>query len=150
MKLFRRIVLATDFSPGARLATKRAFTLARATGAQLVILHVLPPVSPLPGDGSVLPRFYEEIEAAIRKTGQKSMDRLLAQARRSRIRATGRLLGGMPVEAINAAARRARADLVVTGTHGRKGIRRILLGSIAAGIVAGAPCPVLTVRSRAR
>ena len=129
---------------------ERAFALARGTGAELVVLHVLPPVSPLPGNGAVLPRLYNEIEAAIRKTGQKSMEKLLAQARRAHIRATGRLLGGMPVEAINSAARRAKADLVVTGTHGRKGIRRILLGSVAAGIVAGAPCPVLTVRSRAR
>ena len=127
MKLFRRIVFATDFSHGARPAMERAFALARGTGAELVVLHVLPPVSPLPGNGAVLPRLYNEIEAAIRKSGQKSMEKLLAQARRARIRATGRLLGGMPVEAINSAARRAKADLVVTGTHGRKGIRRILI-----------------------
>jgi len=148
-KLFRRIVFATDFSRGARPAMERAFALARGTGAELVVVHVLLPVSPLPGNGAVLPRLYDEIEAAIRKTGQKSMEKLLAQARRQRIRVTGRLVGGLPVEAINAAARRARADLIVTGTHGRQGIRRILLGSVAAGVVAGAPCPVLTVRSRA-
>ena len=150
MKLFRRIVFATDFSRGARPAMDRAFALARGTGAELVVVHVLPPVSPLPGNGAVLPRLYNEVEAAIRKTGEKSMRKLLALARRQHIRATGRLLDGFPVDAINGAARRAKADLVVTGTHGRQGIRRILLGSVAAGIVAGAPCPVLTVRSRSR
>jgi nucleotide-binding universal stress UspA family protein len=150
MKLFRRIVFATDFSRGARPPMERAFALAKGTGAELVVVHVLQPVSPLPGNGAVLPRLYNEIEAVIRKTGEKSMQKLLALARRQHVRATGRLLGGLPVEAINGAARRAKADLVVTGTHGRQGIRRILLGSVAAGIVAGAPCPVLTVRSRAR
>ena len=150
MKLFRRIVLATDFSRAARPAMERAFALARGAGAELVVVHVLPPVSPLPGNAAVLPRLYDEIEAAIRKTGEKSMETLLSQARRKHIRVSGRLLGGLPVDAINRAAKRAKADLVVTGTHGRQGIRRILLGSVAAGIVAGAPCPVLTVRSRAR
>jgi nucleotide-binding universal stress UspA family protein len=56
------------------------------------------------------------------------------------------LLDGSPVRQIVGLARTRRASLITMGTHGRSGLRRLLLGSVAAGVAATAPCPVLTVR----
>jgi len=66
------------------------------------------------------------------------------------VRAEGIVLTGEAAPAINRAAKRHRADLVMIGTHGRSGIRRALLGSVAAEVIGTASRPVLTVRSRRR
>jgi nucleotide-binding universal stress UspA family protein len=55
---------------------------------------------------------------------------------------------GAPEQAIIDAAAREKADVIVMGTHGRRGAARLLLGSVAARVVATAPCPVLTIRSQ--
>ena len=64
------------------------------------------------------------------------------------MRATALLLDGAPHEQIGRAVRRVRADLLVIGTHGRSGLSKVLLGSVAERVIRVAPCPVLTVRSR--
>ena len=149
MRLFRRILVATDFSAGSRVAFDRAVVLARAAGAPLVIAHVLAPVGPVPGDGA-FPGLYEQMASAIRADGSKKLEALVSRARRARVRTKGALLEGAPHDALVRSARRHGADLIVMGTHGRTGIRRILLGSVASRVVATAPCPVLTVRASRR
>ena len=64
------------------------------------------------------------------------------------VRAKGLLMAGRPHERIAQAARRKRADLVVIGTHGRTGLARFVLGSVASRVLAIAPCPLLTVRGK--
>jgi nucleotide-binding universal stress UspA family protein len=64
------------------------------------------------------------------------------------VRATGLLLDGAPHDQIPRAARRNRADLIVIGTHGRTGLSKVLLGSVAERVIRSATCPVLTVRGR--
>jgi nucleotide-binding universal stress UspA family protein len=64
------------------------------------------------------------------------------------VRATGLIMEGSPYEVIARAARSRRADVLVLGTHGRTGLSRFFLGSVAARVLASAPCPVLTVRGR--
>ena len=85
---------------------------------------------------------------AIRRDAEKRLRALRGEARKSGVTASALLLGGSPHEALNRAARRHRADLMVLGTHGRTGLKRLLVGSVAARVVATAPCPVLTVRGR--
>jgi nucleotide-binding universal stress UspA family protein len=85
---------------------------------------------------------------AARTWAHRKMLPLLAAARTARVRARGMLLEGVAHEQIVRAARRQRADLVVIGTHGRTGVARFFLGSVAARVTATAPCPVLTVRGR--
>jgi nucleotide-binding universal stress UspA family protein len=84
-----------------------------------------------------------------RAWAQKHMDRLLGKAKTARVRARGVLLEGVAHEQIVRAAKRQRADVIVMGTHGRTGMARFFLGSVAARVAATAPCPVLTVRGRA-
>jgi nucleotide-binding universal stress UspA family protein len=91
---------------------------------------------------------YERLLADIRTGAQRQLDRLVAKARKAGVRAKGLLLEGVPHERIVRAARATRADLVVLGTHGRTGLGRVLLGSVAGRVVALAHCPVLTVRGK--
>lgn len=144
----RRILHPTDFSRASGAAFTRALDEARASRRQLVLVHVLAPVIPMAGEGYVSPSVYQQMSEAGRAWAQKQMNRLLARARSKGVRARGLLLEGVAHEAIVRAARRQRADLIVIGTHGRTGVARFFLGSVAARVTATAPCPVLTVRGR--
>ena len=148
MKPIRNIVVATDFSSASRPAFRRALELALSNAASLWIVHVAAPPGPLSPDGYVLPRIYEEMELAIRSDAQKRLRTLLSRARRLGVRTRALLLKGVPHEAIVRAARGHRADMLVLGTHGRTGVARFLVGSVAARVVAASSCPVLTVRGR--
>jgi nucleotide-binding universal stress UspA family protein len=147
--LFRHLLHATDFSRASAKAFTTAVEVAQATGAALTIAHVLTPALPVAsGEDPVLPETYERVHAAARTATQKELDRLVAKAEGAGVRATGVLLTGAPHDAIVRALKSSRADLAVIGTHGRTGLARFFVGSVAARVVALAPCPVLTVRGR--
>jgi universal stress protein A len=148
MKTLRNILVATDFSPASRAALARAVDMARGNEAALWIAHVAPPAGPISPNGYVLPRMYEEMEMAIRADAQKRLRTLLARARKAGVRGRALLLKGTAHEAIVRAARAHRADLIILGTHGRTGVARFFVGSVAARVVATARCPVLTVRGK--
>jgi universal stress protein A len=148
MKVFRRILHATDFSSASRPALARAIALARQNRAPLSIVHALPPPVMIVGDGFVTAGTYEMIDRSAREHARKQLTALVGRAKKAGVRATGLLLDGAPHEQIPRAVRRARADLIVIGTHGRSGLSKVLLGSVAERVVRLAPCPVLTVRGR--
>jgi nucleotide-binding universal stress UspA family protein len=144
----RRVLHPTDFSKASSAAFTRALAEARANRSELVLVHVLAPVIPVAGEGYVSPAIYEQMTASARAWAQKQMERLLAKARKARVRARGLVLEGVAHEQIVRAAGRQRAGIIVMGTHGRTGVARFFLGSVAARVAAIAPCPVLTVRAR--
>ena len=148
MATFRHVLHPTDFSRASGKAFTMALELARGSRAALTVVHVLTPIVPVAGEGFVLPETYEQIEASARAAAQKQLDRLVAKAKAAGVRATGFLLTGTPHDQIVRAAKSRRADLVVIGTHGRTGLARFFVGSVAARVTALAPCPVLTVRGR--
>jgi len=124
-------------------------TLAKANRGQLLVLHVMsPPTLAMPGEGYVSPALYDSLEATARRQAQKRLGAIVARARASGARASALLLEGMPHEVIARAARSRKADLVVIGTHGRSGLAKLFLGSVAARVVATSARPVLTVRGR--
>ena len=146
----RRVLHPTDFSKASTPAFTRAIAEARSNRCELLLVHVLAPVIPMAGagEGYLAPSVYEQMSKSARAWAQKQMDRLLAKAKAARVRARGMLLEGVAHEQIARAAKRQRADLIVIGTHGRTGVARFFLGSVAARVAATAPCPVLTVRGR--
>lgn len=150
MKVFGRILHATDFSASSRPALAKAIALARQNRAPLTIVHALPPpVTPIGGEMAYVPAgTYEAIDRSARQYARKQLATLTGRARKAGVRATALLLDGAPHDQIARAARRARADVVVIGTHGRTGLAKVLLGSVAERVVRFAPCPVLTVRGR--
>ena len=147
MKKIRNVLFATDFSPASRPAFRQALAMAAGSRATLWIGHVIPE-APLALGGSAVPRMYQEMDEFLRRDAEKRLGTLAKTARRSGARTRTLLLRGVAHEAIRQAARKSRADLVVVGTHGRTGVSRLVVGSVAARVVSTAPCPVLTVRSR--
>jgi nucleotide-binding universal stress UspA family protein len=144
----RRILHPTDFSSASRTAFKKAVAMAKADRAELLLAHVLAFPAPILSDGFMSPTIYDDLSRSMRADGQKRLDKLIAQAKAAGVRASGLLLEGMPADAINRAARVKRADMIVIGTHGRTGLARLFMGSVAERVVGGAPCPVLTVRGK--
>lgn len=141
------ILHPTDFSPASRGAFRQAVELARSLAGELLILHVLPAI--VIAETYVTPEIYSDLDRVARITAQKHLDRLVARARQAGVRASSRLADGPPVhERIAQIARATRATVIVVGTHGRSGIPRLVLGSVAARVLMTAPCPVLTVRAR--
>ena len=151
VKDIRRVMYASDFSAPSLAAFPHAITLARATRAELIIVHVLPSPIPLVGEMTYLDaETWERIFAAARGEAHKQLDVLLARARDAGVQTSGFVVDdvGIPAAAdeIVRAAKEKDVDLLVLGTHGRTGVARFFLGSVAARVVATAPCPVLTVR----
>lgn len=144
----RRIVHASDFSPASRAAFAKALELAKTNRAELLVVHVLAPVVPVVGEGYISPSTYQEMEASARAWARKRLAALVARARKAGGRAKAVLLEGVAHEQIVRVARARRADLLVVGTHGRSGLARFFLGSVAGRVVATATSPVLTVRGR--
>lgn len=143
----RHILYASDFSPASARALAAAVVLARATHARMTIVHVLAPVVP------VIPEHYlgaqiELLRGRVRQWTEYRIAAIVRQAARRGVRAEGRLLEGDPVDQILREARRSHADLIVVGTHGRRGLARLLVGSVAGRLVAASSRPVLTVRGR--
>ncbi len=136
----RTILHATDFSAPAEDAFDLACSLARDYGARLIVLHVKPPDVVL--DGPYQPPIDS---VAIRKA---LTDRLhhLQPPRGCSIAVDYRLEEGDAATEIVDAAKESKSDLVVMGTHGRTGLRRMLMGSVAEAVLRKAPCPVLTVK----
>jgi nucleotide-binding universal stress UspA family protein len=137
-----------DFSSASGAPFRRAIVEARGRKTSLLILHVLAPVVPIVGEGYISPAAYEQMSAAARAWAQKKLDRAVAKARAARVRARGLLREGVAHDQIVRVARARHAKLIVMGTHGRTGVARFFLGSVAARVAATAPCPVLTVRGR--
>jgi len=148
MSRLRRILHPTDFSGASGAAFARAVAMAKAERAELLLVHVLAPPVPIAGEGYISPKIYDDLEASARQYGQKRLAALQAKARKASVKSTTLLLDGVAHEQIARAAKRKKADLIVIGTHGRTGLAKFFLGSVASRVVAAAPCPVLTVRGR--
>jgi nucleotide-binding universal stress UspA family protein len=146
MSRIRPILYPSDFSRVSEAAFMEAIRMAKMNGSELLVMHVLAPV--IPFVGTIPPEVYDEIETSARSQAQAQIDRLVARAKMAGVRAKGLLLKGMPHEQITRVARCERAELVVIGTHGRTGLAKLILGSVAGRVMSVAPCPVLTVRGR--
>ena len=148
MKGVRRILHPTDFSRASGAAFLKAVALAKESRAELLLVHVLLPTTPFIGDGYISPKTYEELEASARRGAQREMAKVVARAQKAKARVKAVLLEGVPYDKIARVARSKRADLIVMGTHGRSGLSKFFLGSVAERVIALAPCPVLTVRGK--
>jgi len=143
--MFHRIIVPTDFSSCAEEAWSLAQRLAGISGAELVLTHVLTE-APLFREGPfIMPKVRDVFEAA-RSFANTALEEWVAKARAGGLSARAALRSGIAYQEIVALATDERADLIVIGTHGRGGINRALLGSVADRVIRLASCPVLTVR----
>ena len=135
----KTILHATDFSENSAFAFRLACALARDYGARLVILHAATPSLGLYNQGLYLPAPEGTLESLHEQL-------LQLQPHDSSIVTEHRLEEGEPVPTILMVAKEIVADVIVLGTHGRTGLGRFLMGSVAEEVVRKAPCPVLTVK----
>lgn len=134
----RNILYPTDFSERSESAFHFACSLARDNGARLIVLHVIPP-----------PICHGELVARRPPDGYREQmaDWLLRlQEPGSGVNIDHRLTEGEPYEEILRMAKEESCDLIIMGTHGRTGLSRLLMGSVAEQVVRRAFCPVLTVK----
>lgn len=124
-----RILVATDFSESAELAVSEAVALARRTGAELVVAHAMDPH-----------------DARAQSATRGTLEEIRSRLAREHANVSAHLLEGRAAEAIGDAAIRIDADLVVVGTHGRTGYRRVLLGSVAERVIRSCERAVLVAR----
>jgi universal stress protein A len=149
MKRIRRLIHATDFSRASGRALTSAIQIAKRNKAELLLLHVIEPVTPyLAPDQYAGPELYVELEAAAKRKAESGLSSLMKKAKKAKVKAKTLLLKGTPHNQIVKAAKNRRADLIVIGTHGRTGISKFFMGSVAGRVIAMAHCPVLTVRGR--
>ncbi len=139
------VICATDFSDAAECAERQAVDLARALGAELVFIHVAVE-TPLYGESVFAMADVNRVYEAQRQWAETTLRERVTRAEEQGVSARMSLRGGVPFEQIVEAAKDEKAEMIVIGTHGRTGLHRLLLGSVAERVVRMAPCPVLTVR----
>jgi nucleotide-binding universal stress UspA family protein len=150
MEFAKRILVPLDFSECSRVALERAVALAAAVGASVEVLHVAETPAMVSPDLMVtIPNQPSQtITQWVLQEAEKGVNRVLAELKRPpNVAIEHRIVVGHTAEEIVTAAREGHADVVVMGTHGRRGLSHLVLGSIAEKVIRAAPCPVLTVRA---
>ena len=140
--VWRRILVPIQFSrrlPGAELELARV--IARTHHAKILLLHVVPLSPAVAADASLAAQYYMEAE----KNAELKL-RKIAQSKLKNFDVEIVVEINSPATMIVKQAAKLRADLVIIATHGRTGIKRFLLGSVAEHLVARCPCPLLTIR----
>jgi nucleotide-binding universal stress UspA family protein len=154
--MFKQVLVAVDGSPTGNRGLKAAIGLAADQKASLAIVHVIDDVATVSyvGDIGYAPAGYvDQLLEDLRKNGRKILSKAEAAARDAGVDAKGVLVeskGGSIADAILAQARKLHADVIVLGTHGRRGLSRVLMGSDAEAVLRDSPVPVLLVRAPVR
>ncbi len=137
-KLFKKILLPMQLEEGEPDAAIRlARELAKRDNAEIVLMHVVPMLAT--GDAPMPVEYYKRQEAEARKTLEKLARRFV------RLETEVQVVCGDPAEAILHAARESGVAATVMATHGRRGLKHLILGSVAERVVREAHCPVVTV-----
>jgi nucleotide-binding universal stress UspA family protein len=145
MKNFSTILFANDFSEGSNYAFDYALSLARQFSAKLLIVHVIN--EPVDLRGFYVPHIsFENLEKEIADGAEKMMDSFCSENLAGFERFEKYVISGVPYEEIIKKAAESGTDLIILGTHGRKGVDHFLFGSTAERVVRNAICPVMTVR----
>lgn len=149
--MFRHILVPTDGSPPAARAARLAIRLARSSRARVTAIHVIAPFVPVEyANGmAALPELYSpsEYRRIARKEGDRMLERVAREASAAKVRCDTAVVESDPAwKSILANARSRRCDLIVMGTHGRRGLEALLLGSVTNKVLHHSTRPVLVCR----
>ncbi|MDM0016847.1 universal stress protein [Variovorax saccharolyticus] len=147
--MFKRILVATDGSPLSKKAVASAIALAAQNGAELVALTVVPryPTNYFDGAAVFTPEDIGRIEKQWAEAAQATLDEIAAQAQASGVKIqTTTVSADLVGDAIVAAAKKHESDMIVMASHGRQGIKRLLLGSETQHVLTHSDLPVLVLR----
>ena len=146
--MYKRIVVPVDGSETAQKALTTALQMARESNGCVHLVHVVEGLTPMAADP--YGAYSGEVIEVMRQSGRKILDDALALARSEGVQADTQLFdnfGERLAEVVADSATRFNADLMVVGTHGRRGLGRVLMGSGAEQIIRLSPVPVLVLRS---
>lgn len=146
MREITNILFATDFSDSSLSAADYAVTLAKLTGAQLHVLHVINELDE--HQRVMVPReAFLVLEKGVEIQALKELNRFCKEQATGLVTATHAVVGAPPQKIIET-SETVHADLIVMGTHGRSGMEHVIVGSTAERVVRRSKVPVLTVRSQ--
>ena len=140
----QKIVCALDLSEHSKTVADYASSLAKATGASIVAVYAAPTLTQYTGF-HVPPNTIDSFVGEIVTGAEKAMQQFVAENFEG-VEAKAEVVVGYAAEEIISIAEKEGADMIIMGTHGRKGIDRILFGSVAEKVVKNSPVPVLTIR----
>jgi nucleotide-binding universal stress UspA family protein len=155
----KTILVPTDFSEGSQAALEHATALAHLAQARIVVLHVIETIAYTMKEslhrvdaGAMAKRMTEspqlmDVYALVQRAVEPALDQIVQDLQKNRVSASRCVLQGTAYDQIAAQAKEIGADLIVMGTHGRRGVNHMFMGSVAERVVRMAPCPVLTVRA---
>jgi nucleotide-binding universal stress UspA family protein len=147
--MYRKILVATDGSTLSKKAVRSAIDLASAVGAELIALYVVPryPVSYFEGGVTVSTQDIARVEQQWADKGQAVVDAVREAAEAEGVKAKATLSrSDLVAESILSSAKKHKCDLVVMASHGRKGLKRMLLGSETQHVLTHSTVPVLVLR----
>ena len=146
--MYKRIVVPVDGSETAQKALVTALQMARESSGCVHLVHVVEGLTPMTADP--YGAYSGDVIEVMRQSGRKILDDALALARAEGVQADTQLFdnfGERLAEVVADSATRFNADLMVVGTHGRRGLGRVLMGSGAEQIIRLSPVPVRVLRS---
>ncbi|PXF58879.1 MAG: universal stress protein [Deltaproteobacteria bacterium] len=139
----KKILFPVDFYESAVKILPVVKLMAEKLGAKIELIHVVKGSSDFVGY-EMGAAWYSNFEDELIKGGEKAMDKFVEEKLAGLVVDTAVVVGDAAEEIIKY-AEKTGADMIIIGTHGRKGLEKILFGSVASGVVKGAHCPVLTV-----
>lgn len=145
--MYKRILLPTDGSAASQRAIAAGVDFARETGAELVAMTATPPFRAITADAEMLELTPQQYEISSRQGAQRRLDEIVALARDAGVPCTAvQAESDDPDEAIIASARERMCDLIIMASHGRRGIKGLLLGSVTQKVLVQSAIPVLVHR----
>ena len=149
--MYKNILVAIDGSEPSQLALAEAIRLAKVCGATLHLLHVVDEylMTPVMEPSYMSSAYYTDTISALRESGRQILERAEAKVRADGLEPQATFVetfGRRVAEFVVDKAKQWPADLIVMGTHGRRGVRRLVMGSDAEWVLRSAPVPVLMVR----
>lgn len=147
----KNVLVATDFGAASDAALLYGVELARRFGARLHVVHVTSDLAAFPNAGAGLPLAVGPTQQALEDEARRELENLLPEPERSALGARLVVItSARAASAILTYAHDCDIDLVIVGTHGRRGLGYFFLGSVAQQVSRLAQCPVLTVRTHER
>lgn len=151
--MYERILVAIDGSTASQRGLDEAIRFAGVTGGQLLLVHVVNEViAPMSVDAPNSPAYYDMVIGAIREAGKKVLAQAAERVAQARVRGEQKLvesLGSRAADQIVQVSKEWPADLIVLGTHGRRGLKRLAMGSDAELVLRLSTVPVLMIRDQA-
>ncbi|HLS81334.1 MAG TPA: universal stress protein [Steroidobacter sp.] len=146
-KMYKKILVPVDGSAASNRGLAEALKLAQAVGAQVRIVHAVNEL--IMDSGYAAVTYHDDVIQSLRETGRKTLEQARDAAQAQGLKVETELvetLGGRAADVIIDQVKQWSADLIVMGTHGRRGVRRLVMGSDAELVLRMSPVPVLLVR----